>query len=104
MLFDCDFYHRLFNYHQKISVIDSIHIGNGIWEGQSQHHINKKQFTKEVRYLHWKFPSAGLTILLPKYKKLFFQKHPTTDLPFSEKIHSNWLEKLIFKISSNLKK
>mgnify|MGYP000101849186 CR=1 FL=1 len=102
MLFDCEFYYRMFEQCQSISMIDSIHIANGIWEGQSQHHINTKQFTKEMRYLNWKHPQAQLEANLPEYKKVFFQLHPTASLPFSENIRVGLIDQMLFNLKSKM--
>jgi len=96
MLFDCDFYYRLFNVDWNIIIDDQIHIANGIWGGQAQHQINQKQFTKEVRYLNWKYPQAHMRRLLPQYKAEFHLLHPNAQLPFSEKLELNWITKSLY--------
>ena len=82
MLFDCDFYYRLFDRPLNIVIAEQIHIANGIWDGQAQHQINFQQFTNEVRYLNWKYPQAKLTALLPPYQAYFGKLHPTAPFPF----------------------
>jgi glycosyltransferase involved in cell wall biosynthesis len=104
MLFDCEFYYRMFECCQSISAIDSIHIANGIWEGQSQHHIDTKQFTKEMRYLNWKHPQAQLVAHLPEYKKVFFQLHPNASLPFSENIRVGLIDQILFDLNSKMQR
>jgi GT2 family glycosyltransferase len=83
MLFDCDFYYRLFAQSLNIAIAKQIHIANGIWEGQAQHQIDFQQFTKEVRYLHWKYPQAKLMDILPQYRAYFGKRHPTAPFPFN---------------------
>lgn len=83
MLFDCAFYYEVFRSNQPIVFAPQIHIANGIWEGQAQHSIDNMQFTREVRYLHNKYPQAQLIKHLPKYQALFAQRHPNAPLPFS---------------------
>jgi glycosyltransferase involved in cell wall biosynthesis len=97
MLFDCDFYYRIFNQNLKIEILESIHIANGVWEGQAQHHIDPQQFTKEVRYLNWKHPLAQMTSLLPAYEQLFHSLHPNAELPFSKDLKLSWLNKLAYQ-------
>jgi glycosyltransferase involved in cell wall biosynthesis len=97
MLFDCDFYYRIFNQNLKIDILESIHIANGVWEGQAQHHIDQQQFTKEVRYLNWKHPIAQMTSLLPAYEQLFRSLHPNAELPFSKDLQLSWLSKLTYQ-------
>lgn len=97
MLFDCDFYYRLFNNDRNTIVDDQIHIANGIWEGQAQHRINQKQFTKEVRYLNWKYPQADMRNLLPQYKAEFHRLYPEAQLPFSEKLELSWTAQLLYR-------
>ena len=104
MLFDCEFYYRMFEYCKSIRMIDSIHIANGIWEGQSQHHIDTKQFTKEMRYLNWKHPQAQLIANLPEYKKVFFQLHPNASLPFSENIQVGPIDQMLFDLKSKMQR
>jgi len=89
MLFDCDFYYRLFDQLLNIVIADQIHIANGIWEGQAQHQINFQQFTKEVRYLNWKYPQAKLRDLLPPYQAYFGKLHPTAPFPFHTNLNAN---------------
>jgi hypothetical protein len=93
MLFDCDLYYRIFNGVHSVIVIDGVHIGNGIWGGQAQHHIDHDQFTKEVRYLNWKYPAAQLEKLLPEYRKIFYHQHPNSNLPFSVNLHLSPLKR-----------
>ena len=76
---------------------DHIHIANGIWHGQSQHHIDHKQFTKEVRYLNWKHPQAKMIERLNDYQAEFHRLHPNAQLPFSKKIDLFWLKKIYYK-------
>lgn len=97
MLFDCDFYYRLFNNDRNIIIDDQIHIANGIWEGQAQHQINQKQFTKEVRYLNWKYPQAVMKSMLPQYKVEFHRLHPRAQLPFSEELDLSWATQLLYR-------
>jgi glycosyltransferase involved in cell wall biosynthesis len=97
MLFDCDFYYRLFNNDRNIIIDDQIHIANGIWEGQAQHQINQKQFTKEVRYLNWKYPQAGMKNMRPQYKAEFHRLHPQAQLPFSEELNLSWATQLLYR-------
>ena len=89
MLFDCDFYYRLFDQLLNIIIAEQIHIANGIWEGQAQHQINFQQFTKEVRYLNWKYPQAKLRDLLPPYQAYFGKLHPTAPFPFHTNLNAN---------------
>lgn len=97
MLFDCDFYYRLFKNYLNILIDDRIHIANGVWEGQAQRQINQKQFTKEVRYLNWKYPQADMKSLLPQYKVEFHRLHPQAKLPFSEDLDLNWITQLLYR-------
>lgn len=96
MLFDCDLYYRVFNQNLKINILDSIHIANGVWEGQAQHHIDRQQFTKEVRYLNWKHPLAQMSSLLPAYEQLFRSLHPNAELPFSKDLQLGWIKKIVY--------
>lgn len=96
MLFDCDLYYRIFNQNLKIDILARIHIANGVWEGQAQHHINGQQFTKEVRYLNWKYPLAQMDSMLPAYEEVFLKLHPNAELPFSKNLRLSWLRKMIY--------
>ena len=100
MLFDCDFYYRLFDQHFNILIAEQIHIANGIWEGQAQHQINFQQFTKEVRYLNWKYPQANMHLLLPAYRAEFYHLHPHAQLPFSENLRLGFIDKLLYRYLS----
>jgi len=97
MLFDCDFYYRLFDSHFNIVIAEKIHIANGIWEGQAQYQINFQQFTKEVRYLNWKYPQANMSLLLPAYCAEFYRLHPHAQLPFSENLRLGFIDKLLYR-------
>jgi hypothetical protein len=99
LLFDCDFYYRLFQICQSIEVIEDISIANGIWDGQTQFAISPEQFTKEVRYLNWKYSQANLAALLPQYQEYFRNLHPDAPFPFREKIQLNILKKWLLDIS-----
>lgn len=100
LLFDCDFYYQLFQICQSIEVIEEISIANGVWDGQTQFAISPDQFTKEVRYLNWKYPQANLATLLPQYQEYFHNLHPDAPFPFSEKIQANALTKLWWQVKS----
>jgi len=89
LLFDCDFYYRLFSRSTDIVICDLVSVANGVWEGQTQFAISPAQFTEEVRYLNWKYPNAKLTELLPEYQRFFAQLHPTAPFPFDQKISPN---------------
>ena len=104
MLFDCEFYYRLFECHFDIVIDDHIHIANGIWEGQTQHQIDHQQFTKEVRYLNWKYPQANMSSQLPKYKAEFHRLHPQAQLPFSEDLSLGWIAQLLYQYFSKSSK
>jgi glycosyltransferase involved in cell wall biosynthesis len=93
LLFDCEFYHRLFNASNKIEVCESIAIANGVWEGQTQFAISNEDFSREVRYLNQKYPNAHLQELLPEYKALFHAKHPQAPFPFSTLLKPTWLDR-----------
>jgi hypothetical protein len=86
LLFDCDFYYQIFHRCQSIEICNAISIANGVWEGQTQFAISPEQFTQEVRYLNWKYPSAKLAKLLPSYQQFFAQLHPSAPFPFDLKI------------------
>jgi glycosyltransferase involved in cell wall biosynthesis len=94
LLFDCDFYYRLFQICQSIEVIEDISIANGIWDGQTQFAISPEQFTKEVRYLNWKYPKAQLTQLLPSYEQYFKSLYPKAPFPFDTNIQMGKLQRL----------
>lgn len=96
MLFDCDLYYRIFNQNLRINILESIHIANGVWEGQAQHRIDHQQFTKEVRYLNWKYPLAQMSSLLPAYEQVFRELHPNAVLPFSKDLSLSWLRKILY--------
>lgn len=96
MLFDCDLYYRIFNQNLKINILERIHIANGVWEGQTQHRIDHQQFTKEVRYLNWKYPLAQMGLTLTAYEELFLKLHPNAELPFSKNLGLSWLRKMIY--------
>jgi hypothetical protein len=89
LLFDCDFYYRLFSHSKNIVICDLVSVANGVWEGQTQFAISPAQFTREVRYLNWKYPNAKLTELLPEYQRFFAQLHPTATFPLEQKISPN---------------
>ena len=97
MLFDCELYYRLFAQQLNIFITNDIHIANGIWEGQAQRQINNEQFTKEVRYLNWKYPQANMSLLLPTYRGEFYRLHPHAQLPFSENLHIGFIAKLLYR-------
>jgi len=103
MLFDCDFYYRLFDHHLNILIDDQIHIANGIWEGQAQHQIDNSQFTQEVRYLNWKYPAAQMQKMLPEYKEVFHRLHPNATLPFSENLQANLFKKWLWGLQHSKK-
>lgn len=92
LLFDCDFYHQIFAQKLKVKIINDIHIANGIWEGQSQFGISPEAFSKEVRYLNWKFPKAKLETLLPQYQDYFAKLHPEAPFPFNPQIRAHFLQ------------
>lgn len=98
LLFDCDFYHRLFQNGNSIKICDSVTVANGVWEGQTQFSISEKQFTKEVRYLNWKYPNARLGALLPPYKTYFEKQHPDAPFPFNLNIKSPWWQKILWAL------
>ena len=100
LLFDCDFYHRLFGGCKKIQICDSIRVANGVWDGQTQFSINEKQFTKEVRYLNWKYPNAHLNALLSSYKAYFANLHPEAPFPFYLDINASWWQRLIWALGA----
>jgi GT2 family glycosyltransferase len=100
MLFDCDFYYRLFDQHFNILIAEQIHIANGIWEGQAQHQINFQQFTKEVRYLNWKYPQAKLRELLPPYQAYFGKLHPTAPFPFNTNLKASLWQRAYWALTS----
>ena len=93
LLFDCDFYYQVFAQKLKVKFINDIHIANGIWEGQSQFGISPEAFSKEVRYLNWKFPQAKLETLLPQYQDYFAKLHPEAPFPFSTQIRAHFLQR-----------
>jgi len=92
LLFDCDFYYQVFAQKLKVKILNYIQIANGIWEGQSQFGISPEAFSKEVRYLNWKFPKAKLETLLPQYQDYFAKLHPEAPFPFSTQIRAHFLE------------
>jgi glycosyltransferase involved in cell wall biosynthesis len=92
LLFDCDFYYQVFAQKLKVRIINSIHIANGIWEGQSQFGISPEVFSKEVRYLNWKFPKAKLENFLPQYQAYFSKRHPEAPFPFSTQLEAGFLQ------------
>jgi len=92
LLFDCDFYHQVFAQKLKVRIINSIHIANGIWEGQSQFGISPEAFSKEVRFLNWKFPKAKLENLLPQYQAYFSKHHPQAPFPFNTQLEAGFLQ------------
>ena len=98
LLFDCDFYYRLFEHSQNIIIDPEIFIANGVWEGQTQFSISQKQFSQEVRYLNWKYPKANLTQLLVSYGHFFTELHPTAPFPFNQKLVAKPWEKLYWKL------
>ena len=89
LLFDCDFYYQVFSQSNQIEVINTISIANGVWDGQTQFAISPEQFTKEVRYLNWKYPNANLMQLLPNYQQYFKKLHPDAPFPFALNIKAN---------------
>jgi hypothetical protein len=103
MLFDCEFYYRLFQDRLNIIITENIHIANGIWEGQAQHQIDNSQFTLEVRYLNWKYPAAQMQKMLPEYKELFHSLHPNATLPFSENLQANLFKKWLWSLQCSKK-
>ena len=98
LLFDCDFYHRLFQNGSSIQICDSVTVANGVWEGQTQFSISEKQFTKEVRYLNWKYPNTRLGTLLPSYKTYFENQHPDAPFPFNLNIKAPWWQKILWAL------
>lgn len=92
LLFDCDFYYQIFAQKLKVKIINSIHIANGIWDGQSQFGISPEAFSKEVRFLNWKFPKAKLVNLLPQYQAYFSKRHPQAPFPFSTQLGASLLQ------------
>jgi glycosyltransferase involved in cell wall biosynthesis len=103
MLFDCEFYYRLFQDRLNIVIAEHIHIANGIWEGQAQHQIDNSQFTQEVRYLNWKYPAAQMQKMLPKYKEAFHNLYPNATLPFSENLQANLFKKWLWSLQRSQK-
>ena len=103
MLFDCEFYYRLFQDRLNIIIAENIHIANGIWEGQAQHQIDNSQFTQEVCYLNWKYPAAKMQKVLPEYKKVFYNLHPNATLPFSENLQANLFKKWLWSLQRSKK-
>jgi glycosyltransferase involved in cell wall biosynthesis len=99
LLFDCDFYYRLFQTCQNIVIAPSIAVANGIWEGQSQFSISAKQFTQELRYLNWKYPSAKLAESLPQYREYFAQLHPNAPFPFGVNINPSLWQRLFWYLT-----
>lgn len=98
LLFDCDFYFQLFQKSKNIEILEEISIANGIWDGQTQFAISPKQFTKEVRYLNWKYPNANLIQLLPSYQQYFKKLHPDAPFPFQSNIQVGAIYNLLKKI------
>jgi glycosyltransferase involved in cell wall biosynthesis len=92
MLFDCDFYYRIFKKNLDIIILKNIRIANGIWSGQTQNHINRSQFTKEVRYLNRKYPESHMKLKLVEYIRDFKRDHPNAQLPFSDVLEPNFLQ------------
>lgn len=101
LLFDCDFYYRLFSRHLRTEVCESILIANGIWDGQTQFAISRAQFTQEVRYLNWKYSSANLTGNICDYKRYFSELHPTAPFPFDTNLKSSFWQKLWWGMRKN---
>lgn len=95
MLFDCAFYYELFASHAKVIFAPELQIANGIWEGQAQHSIGFEQMTREVRYLHRRYPSAHLPQLLPAYQLDFAARHPTAPFAFSTNLEPSPWERFV---------
>lgn len=94
LLFDCDFYYQLFKQCNSIVILDDIVVANGVWDGQTQFSIGEKQFSKEVRYLNWKHPSALLSQAIATYQQYFANLHPNAPFPFNTDIEPSRIEKI----------
>jgi hypothetical protein len=94
LLFDCDFYFQLFKQCKSMTILDSIVVANGVWDGQTQFAIGEKQFSKEVRYLNWKHPSAQLLQAIAPYQQYFTKLHRNAPFPFDIKIEPSGIEKI----------
>lgn len=102
MLFDCDFYYRLFQEKTSIKMLSEIHIANGVWEGQAQHAIENHQMTLEVRHLHCKYPQANLLTLLPAYEQFFRELHPSAPFPFATNLEPSMMTLLQEKFQNHI--
>lgn len=94
LLFDCDFYYQLFKQCESMVILDSVFVANGVWDGQTQFAIGEKQFSKEVRYLNWKHPSARLSKTIAPYQEFFANLHPNASFPFDANIKPSWMDKI----------
>jgi len=99
LLFDCDFYYQLFASKKSIQIIDTITVANGVWEGQTQFAISPKEFSQEVRYLHWKYPLAKLDQALPHYQAFFKALHPNAPFPFETNLTAPFWRKWVWQLT-----
>ena len=95
MLFDCAFYYDVLTSSVKVVFAPHLQIANGIWEGQAQHGIGFEQMTREVRYLHRRYPQAQLPELLPAYQQDFAQRHPQAPFAFSTNLEPTPWDRLV---------
>jgi glycosyltransferase involved in cell wall biosynthesis len=102
MLFDCVFYYELFASGAKVVFAPELQIANGIWKGQAQHGISFEQMTREVRYVHRRFPSARLTQILPAYQRDFEARHPHAPFAFSTNLDPTPWERFVEWCQSRL--
>ena len=102
MLFDCAFYYELFASNTKLVFAPELQIANGIWDGQAQHTISFEQMTREVRYLHDRYPQANLPALLPAYQAFFKNLHPQAPFPFLTNLAPTPWERIAEWLQSHL--
>ena len=80
-------------------ILDTIFVANGVWDGQTQFAISEKQFSKEVRYLNWKYPDAKLSNAISTYRQYFSNLHPNAPFPFDTNIEPRWIERIRWVLS-----
>ena len=80
LLMDCDFMFRLFEHGKNVTILPSIHIANGVWQGQTQHDLIASHLVPEIDYLLVKHASHGLTRRLDDYETFLEDHNPALAL------------------------
>ena len=67
LLLDGDFYFHLLQRFNKIVFLDSVHIVNGVWSGQTQHSVDGPALYAEIAHLLEKYAAFGIREVFSRF-------------------------------------